>query len=101
MTTKGQPDLLATACSETAAPNVGQTARRRIILLSTPASYRGSSFMDAASTLEIDVLHAIDMPSSLAEHWQMTLGLDFTRPYHAAEELAAFVATNQVDAIIA
>jgi biotin carboxylase len=57
--------------------------------------------MTAADRLGLDVIPAIDMPESLAEHWQMTLGLDFARPYHAAEQLAAYVADNPVTAIIA
>ncbi len=105
MVTIGQPETLVTTSGEPAASDPTQIeyfpTGRRIILLTTPASYRGNSFLTAATALGLDVIHGIDMPSSLAEHWHMTLGLDFTNPYRAAEELAAFVATNPVDAIIA
>jgi biotin carboxylase len=97
---KGQSDLIAPECREPVAPDSIKTGRR-IILLTTPLSYRGSSFMTAAAHLGLDVIQGIDMPAALAEHWQMSLGLDFSRPYHAAEQLAAYVASNPVDAIIA
>jgi biotin carboxylase len=105
MVTKEQPEQRVATHREPAAPNSfsNMTSQngRRIILLTTPASYRGNSFLTAATSLGLDVIHGVDMPTSLAEHWHMTLGLDFTNPFHAAEELAAFVATNPVDAIIA
>jgi biotin carboxylase len=97
---RGRSDLIAPECREPVAPDSFKPGNR-IILLTTPLSYRGSSFMTAAVNLGLDVIQGIDMPATLAEHWQMTLGLDFSRPYHAAEQLAAYVATNPVDAIIA
>jgi biotin carboxylase len=96
---RGQAERLANERSEPVAPVSLQN--RRIILLTTPASYRGSSFMTAAEKLHLDVIHGLDMPDKLAEHWHIDLGLDFGRPYHAAEQLAAYVADNPVEAIIA
>src|SRR5262245_30944010 len=96
---QGQTERLAAKQLEPVAP--AAVTNRRIILLTTPASYRGSSFMTAAEKLNLDVIHGLDMPEKLAEHWQVTLGLDFGRPYQAAEQLAAFVADNPVEAIIA
>jgi biotin carboxylase len=98
---QGQAERLANKRSEPVAPVSIETNRRRIILLTTPASYRGSSFMTAAEKLNLDVIHGLDMPDKLAEHWHVSLGLDFGRPYQAAEQLAAFVADNPVEAIIA
>jgi biotin carboxylase len=98
---QGQTERLANKRSEPVAPVSNDTLRRRIILLTTPASYRGSSFMTAAAKLNLDVIHGLDMPEKLAEHWHVSLGLDFGRPYQAAEQLAAFVADNPVEAIIA
>jgi biotin carboxylase len=98
---QGQAERLANKRSEPVAPVSKATNRRRIILLTTPASYRGSSFMTAAERLNLDVIHGLDIPEKLAEHWRVTLGLDFGRPYQAAEKLAAFVADNPVEAIIA
>jgi biotin carboxylase len=98
---QGQAERLANKRSEPVAPVSIETNRRRIILLTTPASYRGSSFMTAAEKLNLDVIHGLDMPDKLAKHWHVSLGLDFGRPYQAAEQLAAFVADNPVEAIIA
>jgi biotin carboxylase len=95
---KGQP---ASETCEPVAPVSTRTDRRRIVLLSTPASYRGTPFVTAAANLDLDVIHGLDMPAALAEHWHVNLGLDFARPYQAAEQLAAFVADNPVQAIIA
>jgi biotin carboxylase len=97
---QGQSERLAEKRRHPVAP-ASTEPHRRIILLTTPASYRGSSFMTAAAKLNLDVIHGLDMPEKLAEHWHVDLGLDFGRPYQAAEQLAAYVADNPVEAIIA
>jgi biotin carboxylase len=98
---QGQTERIAEQRSEPVVPVSIATNRKRIILLTSPASYRGSSFMTAADKLNLDVIHGLDLPEKLAEHWHVDLGLDFAQPYQAAEQLAAFVADNPVAAIIA
>lgn len=76
------------------------TQPKRVLLLTTPASYRTPAFLDSAERLGLDVVQAIDMPEPLAREWNVPLGVDFTRPEHAAEQVAAFVREQPVDAIL-
>ena len=74
--------------------------RKRVMLLVTPTSYRSGAFNTAAERLNIDVVHGIDLPKTLSREWDVQLGLDFSHPHEAAEQIEAFVSDNPVDAII-
>ncbi|HEX3722492.1 MAG TPA: ATP-grasp domain-containing protein [Nitrolancea sp.] len=76
------------------------TRRKRVILLVTPTSYRSGAFNSAAEKLNIDVIHGIDLPKTLSREWDVQLGLDFSQPQAAAEQIENFVRANPVDAII-
>lgn len=77
------------------------TKTRRILLLTTPKSYRTPAFLEAARCLGIEVRQAVDMPRELAELWGYSLGVDFRDVEAAAQRLAAYVAEWPVDAILA
>lgn len=80
---------------------ITNTHTRRILLLTTPNSYRTPAFLEAARRLRIDVLQAVDMPSELSEHWNYRLGVPFHQVESAAAQIAHTVAGAPVDAILA
>ncbi|MGH2506735.1 MAG: ATP-grasp domain-containing protein [Ktedonobacteraceae bacterium] len=65
---------------------------RRILLLMSPATYRAGAFLNAASTLNLEVVVGIDLPETLADYWHVPLGLDFN---NAQTSLATIVAYAQ------
>lgn len=71
------------------------------MFLTTPSSYRTPAFLESAERLGLDVLQGLDLPETLAREWNVPLGVDFTKPETSAEQVAAFVRENPVDAIIA
>ncbi|CCF82948.1 ATP-grasp domain-containing protein [Nitrolancea hollandica] len=77
-----------------------QESRKRVLLLVSPSSYRTHAFRSAAARLNLEVIEGIDLPEALAREWKVPLGLDFSRPEHAASELVDFVRDHPVDAII-
>ncbi|MDP9364278.1 MAG: hypothetical protein M3Q10_08660, partial [Chloroflexota bacterium] len=92
---------MAQAPGAVAAPTAevtGAERRPRVVLLMGPATYRAGAFLAAAERLGLEVVHGIDLPDALADYWGVPLGLDFTRPEAAAEQLAAFAA-EPVDAV--
>jgi biotin carboxylase len=56
---------------------MNQASNGRILLLTTPRSYRVQPFLEAAARLGIEAVQGLDLPAQLAEQWQMELGLDF------------------------
>lgn len=73
----------------------------RVLLLTTPRSYRSQPFVEAAQRLGIDVVTAIDMPAPLAELWGQRLGIDFNDTEAAAQAIIEFASEQPVDAILA
>ena len=74
---------------------------RRVLLLTTPHSYRTKAFVDAARQLGIEAVQAVDMPPELAEYWNFRLGVDFTAVEQASQQLAEALAERPVQAILA
>src|SRR5215216_447428 len=73
----------------------------RVLLLTTPNTYRAQAFLEAAERLDVEVLIATDMPAELAESWGQQLGLDFQRIEQATAAIVAFAAEYPLSAIIA
>jgi biotin carboxylase len=73
----------------------------RVLLLTTPQSYRAGPFLAAAERLGIEVVTAVDMPPGLAALWSEQLGLDFGDPDAATQAIVAFAAERPLDAIVA
>jgi biotin carboxylase len=73
----------------------------RVLLLTTPNTYRAQAFLAAAERLGVEVLIAIDMQAELAESWGQQLGLDFQRIEQAVAVIAALAAERPLNAIIA
>jgi biotin carboxylase len=66
---------------------MSQAANGRILLLTTPRSYRVQPFLEAAERLGIEAVQGLDLPNQLAEQWQMELGLDFQDVPAATEKI--------------
>ncbi|MBX3000385.1 MAG: ATP-grasp domain-containing protein [Caldilineaceae bacterium] len=77
------------------------THKRRILLLTTPNSYRTPAFLDAAQRLGIDVLQAVDMPEELSDHWGYRLGVPFHQVERAAAQIVDALAGSPVDTVLA
>jgi len=74
---------------------------RRVLLLTTPNTYRAQAFLAAAERLGAEVIVATDMPIELAESWGQRLGLDFQQTEQAVSRIVAFAAGRPLSAIIA
>ena len=77
-----------------------ESARKRVLLLLSPLTYRAAAFLDAAERLDLEVTKGVDMPRSLADYWQQPFGLDFNRPEETVATIAAQATTTPFDAII-
>jgi biotin carboxylase len=73
----------------------------RVLLLTTPNTYRAQAFVAAAERLGIQALIATDMPAELAESWSQQLGFDFQHVEQAMAAIVAFAAEHPLSAIIA
>ncbi len=73
----------------------------RVLLLTTPNTYRAQAFLAAAERLGVEVLIATDMQAELAESWGQQLGLDFQHTDQAVAAIAALAAERPLNAIIA
>jgi biotin carboxylase len=73
----------------------------RVLLLTTPNTYRAQAFAAAAERLNVEVVMAIDMRTELAKCWDQQLGVDFQRPDQAVSAIARFAARRPLNAIIA
>lgn len=91
---------VGTTRSRAVAADGAASSPARVVLLMSPATYRAGAFLAAAERLGLDVVRAIDLPEVLADYWDVTLGLDFTRPEVAAADLVAYAADHPVDAIL-
>ncbi len=76
------------------------TNTKRVLLLVTPSSYRGSAFSAAAERLGIDIVHGVDLPKTLSREWNVPLGLDFSKLEDAVQQIEIFARENPIDAII-
>ncbi|HEU5100694.1 MAG TPA: ATP-grasp domain-containing protein [Roseiflexaceae bacterium] len=74
---------------------------KRVLLLTTPNTYRAQAFLDAAARLGVEVLVATDMPAELAESWGRQLGIDFQQTDQAVSRIVALAAEHPLQAIIA
>jgi biotin carboxylase len=73
----------------------------RILMLTTPNSYRDRAFLAAAERLGVEVITAIDMPRELARCGERQIGVDFGDPAAATAAIAELAADRPLRAIIA
>jgi len=77
-----------------------QCMPRRVLLLTTPTSYRTQAFLQAAERLRIEALVVEDTPNALRSTWRARFAVDFAEPERAAEELLALLAEFPVRAVV-
>jgi biotin carboxylase len=73
----------------------------RVLLLTTPNTYRAQAFAAAGARLGVELVVAVDMPASLAGLRNGQLGLDFQDLGAATDTIAAYHAELPLSAIIA
>jgi biotin carboxylase len=73
----------------------------RIMLLTTPHSYRTAAFAAAAHKLGVELVAAVDMPPELADMWHEPLGARFDEPEQATAAVLAYAARWPLDAVLA
>ena len=73
----------------------------RVLLLTTPSSYRLPAFLEAAERLGVQPLVAEDMPTALAGRAGARLGLDFADEAHALSTLVALASDTPLAAVLA
>lgn len=73
----------------------------RVLLLTTPSSYRLPAFLEAAERLGVEALVVEDTPRALAGRSGLRLGLDFADEDAAIAALRALAAEAPVAAVIA
>lgn len=93
-------DTLSPPQSAAALPAGNPEPSRRVLLLTTPHSYRTVAFLHAADRLGIEAVQAVDMPGELADYWQFRLGVDFTAVESSARQLVGVLGEQPVQAIL-
>ncbi|HTP10770.1 MAG TPA: ATP-grasp domain-containing protein [Anaerolineae bacterium] len=72
----------------------------RVLLLTTPHTYRAEAFRVAARKLDIEVVTAIDLPDELNQPREATLTLDFRDPEQAVQRIVAYAHDHPLNAIL-
>jgi biotin carboxylase len=85
---------------ETAPEESQAIARKRLLLLMTPATYRAGAYFDAAGRLDVEVIRGLDLPRALAEEWGVQLALDFADLDASVATLKEAHARQPFDAIV-
>jgi biotin carboxylase len=80
--------------------NLGNEKKKRIILLMSPATYRGGAFLSAAKRLNLEVVVGIDLPETLAEYWHVPLGVDFATPEASVKTIVEYAREHPITAIL-
>jgi len=80
--------------------NMGNEEKKRIILLMSPATYRGGAFLSAAKRLNLEVVVGIDLPETLAEYWHVPLGVDFAAPEASVKTIVEYAREHPITAIL-
>ncbi len=73
---------------------------RRVLLLMSPATYRAGAFLNAARSLELEVVVGIDLPEMLADYWHMPLGLDFNDLPTSIQTIVEYAGKHRLNAIL-
>ncbi len=77
-----------------------ETQRKRLLLLVSPSTYRAEAFMEAARTLDVEVVRGLDLPAQLADEWGAPLKTDFSDIEAAISAITAYAQERPLDAIV-
>ena len=72
----------------------------RVLLLTTPHTYRAEAFRAAAQKLGIEVVTAIDLPDELSKPHEATLTLDFRDPDRAVQHIVTYASEHSLAAVL-
>jgi biotin carboxylase len=72
----------------------------RVLLLTTPHTYRAEAFRAAARKLDIEVVTAIDLPDELSRPREAALTLDFRYPDRAVQHIVTYAHDQPLAAIL-
>jgi biotin carboxylase len=75
-------------------------ARKRLLLLVSPSTYRAEAFMEAARTLDVEVVRGLDLPPQLADEWGAPLKTDFADVEASTSAIVAYARAHPLDAIV-
>src|SRR5487761_2157050 len=75
-------------------------ARKRLLLLGSPTTYRAEAFMDAARALDVEVVRGLDLPAQLADEWGAPLKTDFNDLDAATRAISDYAREHPLDAIV-
>jgi biotin carboxylase len=76
-------------------------APKRLLLLVSPSTYRAGAFLDAAQRLAVEVVRGVDVPTGLADWWDMPLPLDFTDVAGSVRAIVVYAQEHPLDAVVA
>ncbi|MBV9229304.1 MAG: ATP-grasp domain-containing protein [Chloroflexi bacterium] len=79
---------------------VSENERKRILLLMSPATYRAGAFLNAAQSLNLEVVVGIDLPETLASYWHVPLGVDFADVQASVHTIVEFAQQHPIHAIL-
>ena len=74
--------------------------QKRLLLLMSPATYRAGAFLNAAKSLNLEIVVGIDLPETLSEYWHVPLGLDFMDHATSLRTIVEFAQEHPIHAII-
>src|SRR6266478_9190620 len=74
--------------------------QKRLLLLMSPATYRAGAFLNAAKSLNLEIVVGIDLPETLSEYWHVPLGLDFMDHAASMRTIVEFAQEHPLYAII-
>jgi biotin carboxylase len=72
----------------------------RVLLLTTPHTYRAEAFRAAARKLDIEVVTVIDLPDKLGKPREAALTLDFRDPDRAVQDIVAYARDHPLAAVL-
>lgn len=72
----------------------------RVLLLTTPHTYRAEAFRTAAHKLGIEIITAIDLPDELDQPREAALAVDFRDPVRAVQDIIACAHDHPLTAIL-
>ncbi|MBF6590520.1 MAG: ATP-grasp domain-containing protein, partial [Ktedonobacterales bacterium] len=74
---------------------------KRLLLLVSPSTYRAGAFMEAARTLDVEVVRGVDVPVGLSDWSHLPLPLDFANIPAAVAAIRAYAERHPIDAVVA
>lgn len=77
-----------------------ESEQKRVLLLMSPATYRAGAFLNAAKSLNLDVVVGIDLPETLSEYWHVPLGLDFMDYESSVRTIVEYARDHPIHAVI-